>query len=64
VIGKTMASILSVTLRAPMHNQTAKQTSVVRHKWPYTPFVLSPSTGLSKPAVSTVESHEQQSLKP
>src|SRR5678815_3829941 len=30
VIGKTVARILSVTLRAPMHNQTARQTSTLQ----------------------------------
>ena len=30
VIGKTVARILSVTLRAPMHSQTARQTSTLQ----------------------------------
>lgn len=30
VIGKTVATLLSVTLRAPMHNQTARQTSTLQ----------------------------------
>ena len=30
VVGKTVARILSVTLRAPMHNQTARQTSTLQ----------------------------------
>ena len=30
VVGKTVARILAVTLRAPMHNQTARQTSTLQ----------------------------------